>query len=192
MNLEIRPNGSKYWRLSYRYQRKQKTLALGVYPVVSLADARVLRLDAKKLLQQRIDPAMFKRQEIINTHEHSFIKIAEQWHKKESGRWSKDHATRVWQSLKADALPHLGDIPVKDIRAPEVLYVIRKIEGRGALDVASRIKQRIGAIMRYATYMGIIDYNPVEALKDVIQTRNVQHRKAIKFEDPLKEDTACQ
>lgn len=183
LNLEVRPNGSKYWRLSYRYQQKQKTLALGVFPVVSLADARAQTLEAKKLLQQRIDPALHKRQEIINTHEHSFIKIAEQWHKKESGRWSENHARRVWQSLKVDALPHLGDIPVKDIRAPEILYVLRKIEDRGALDVASRIKQRIGAILRYATYMGIIDYNPVEALKDVIQTRKVQHRKAIKLEE---------
>lgn len=150
---------------------------------MSLADARAQTLEAKKLLQQRIDPALHKRQEIINTHEHSFIKIAEQWHNKESGRWSKDHATRVWQSLKTDALPHLGDIPVKDIRAPEILYVLRKIEDRGALDAASRIKQGIGSILRYATYMGIIDYNPVEALKDVIQTRKVQHRKAIKLEE---------
>jgi len=183
LNLEVRPNGSKYWRLSYRYQQKQKTLALGVFPVVSLADARAQTLEAKKLLQQRIDPALQKRQEIINSHEHSFIKIAEQWHKKESGRWSESHAKRVWQSLKADAFPHLGDIPVKDIRAPEILYVLRKIEDRGSLDVASRIKQRIASILRYATYTGIIAYNPAEALRDVIQTRKIQHRKAIKLEE---------
>jgi len=183
LNLEVRPNGSKYWRLSYRYQQKQKTLALGVYPVVSLADARTLTLEAKKLLQQRIDPAVQKRQETINTHEHSFKKIAEQWHKKESGMWGKDHAKRVWKSLEADAFPHLGDIPVKDIKTPAVLYVIRQIEKRGALDVATRVKQRISGILRYASYMGIIEYNPVDALKDVIQTRKVQHRKAIKLEE---------
>jgi len=183
LNLEVRPNGSKYWRLSYRYQQKQKTLALGVYPVVSLADAREQTLEAKKLLQKNIDPAAHKRQETINTHEHTFRKIAEQWHKKESGRWSPDHAKRVWQSLEADAFSHLGDMPVKDIRTPAVLYIIRKIEKRGALDVAARIKQRISAILRYATYMGIIEYNPVDALKDVIQTRKVQHRKAIKLEE---------
>lgn len=183
LNLEVRPNGSKYWRLSYRYQQKQKTLALGIYPVVTLSDARAQTIEAKKLLQQNIDPAVHKRQQTINTHEHSFKKIAEQWHKKESGRWSKDHAKRVWNSLEADAFPHLGDIPVKDIKAPAVLYVIRQIEKREALDVATRVKQRISGILRYATYMGIIEYNPVDALKDVIRTRKVQHRKAIKLEE---------
>ena len=134
LNLEVRSNGSKYWRLSYRYQQKQKTLALGVYPVVSLADARSSVLEAKKLIQKGIDPAVQKRLQKLISNEQTFKPIAKQWHKKESGRWSKDHSDKVWRSLKVDAFSHLGDIPIKDIKTTDVLYVIRKIEGRGALD----------------------------------------------------------
>ena len=177
LNLEVRPNGSKYWRLFYRHQKKQKTLALGIYPVVSLADARLLTLDAKKLIQQNKDPSAHKRQQKLISSEHTFKSIAELWHKKESGRWSKDHSDRVWRSLKVDAFPHLGDISIKDIKTPDVLFVIRKIEGRDALDVASRVKQRISAIFRYAIQTSYVELNPVDQLKDVILTRKVQHRK---------------
>ena len=182
LNLEVRPNGSKYWRLSYRYQQKQKTLALGVYPTVSLAEARSLTLDAKKLIQQGIDPAIHKRQKKAASGEHTFKAIAEQWLKKEAGRWSKEHSNKVWQTLKTDAFPHLGDISIKDIRTPDVLLVIKKIEDREALDVARRVKQRVSAIFRLAIQTGIIEFNPVDALKDVIKTRKVQHRKSLKLE----------
>ena len=183
LNLEVRPNGSKYWRLSYRYQQKQKTLALGVFPIVSLADARVSALEAKKLIQKGVDPSVYKRQQKAISSELSFKPIAEQWFKKESGRWSKDHADKVWRSLKVDAFPHLGDMPIKDIKTTDVLFVIRKIEGRGALDVAGRIKQRISSVFRYAIQTGIIEHNPADQLKNVIETRKVQHRKSIKIEE---------
>ena len=179
LNLEVRTNGSKYWRLSYRYQQKQKTLALGVYPVVSLADARSSALDAKKLIHKGIDPAVYKRQQKLISNEQTFKPIAKQWHKMESGRWSKDHADKVWRSLKADAFHHLADMPIKEIKTTDILYVIRKIETRGALDVAGRIKQRISAIFRYAIQTGIVEHNPADALKNVIETRKVRHRKSI-------------
>ena len=120
LNLEVRPNGSKYWRLSFRYQQKQKTLALGVFPVVSLADARVSALEAKKLIHKGVDPSVYKRQQKAISSELSFKPIAEQWFKKESGRWSKDHASKVWRSLKVDAFQHLGDMPIKDIKTTDV------------------------------------------------------------------------
>lgn len=183
LNLEVHPNGSKYWRLSYRYQQKQKTLAIGVYPVVSLAEARELTLEAKKQLQNNIDPSAHKRQLKLVSTEQSFKPVAEQWFNKESGRWSKDHASKVWRSLEVDAFPHLGDMPIRDIKTSDVLFVIRRIEKRGALDVAGRIKQRISSIFRYAIQIGMLDYNPADALKDVIETRKVQHRKAIKTEE---------
>lgn len=183
LNLEVRPNGSKYWRLSYRYQQKQKTLALGVFPVVSLAEARELTLEAKKLLQQNLDPSVHKRRQKIETSEHTFKLIAEQWHKKESGLWSKDHSDKVWHSLKVDAFPHIGDMPIKDIRTPDVLSVIRKIESRGALDVASRVKQRIRSVLRYAIQTGILEFNVADALDGVIQTRKTKHRKALKLDE---------
>ncbi|MDH5368566.1 MAG: tyrosine-type recombinase/integrase [Gammaproteobacteria bacterium] len=183
LNLEVRPNGSKYWRLSYRYQQKQKTLALGVFPVVSLADARELTLQAKKLLQKNLDPSVHKRRQKIETSEHTFKLIAEQWHKKESGRWSKDHSDNVWRSLKVDAFPHIGDMPIKDIRTPDVLSIIRHIESRGALDVASRVKQRTRSVLRYAIQIGILEFNVADALDGVIQTRKPKHRKALKLDE---------
>jgi integrase len=176
MYLLINPNGSRYWRWKYR-------LALGVYPIVSIAEAREHVLKARKLLAGGIDPNLNKKQERAEVSFNSFNPIAEEWHKKEAGRWSKGHAEQVWQTLKTDALPHLGNIPIKDIRTTDVLHIIKKIEGRGALDVASRVKQRVSSIFRYAIQMGYAEFNPVDALKDVIQTRKVQHRKSLSLSE---------
>jgi len=182
LNLEVRPSGAKYWRLSYRYQQKQKTLAIGVYPVVSLADARRAALKAKRLIHNGYDPVIEKRRQKIANGRNIFSVMAVEWFKKESGRWSKSHAERVWQTIKADALPYLGNMPIAEIRTHDVLHVIREIEARGALDVAGRVKQRISAIFRYAIQTGYAEFNPVDALKDVIKTRKVQHRKSIGLE----------
>jgi integrase len=180
--LLINPNGRRYWRLKYRVNHKEKVLALGVYPDVSIAQAREQALKAKRLLKQCIDPGISRKQEKAEMTHNTFKPIAEEWHKKESGRWSKSHAERVWQTLEADALPHLGNIPIRDIRAADVLRVIKKIEERGALDVASRVKQRISSVFRYAIQLSHIEFNPVDALKDVIETRKVTHRKSLKLD----------
>ena len=179
LNLEVRPNGSKYWRLSYRYQNKQKTLAIGVYPIVTLADARESMIEAKRLLLKNIDPSSHKRQQKIANTQNTFKQLAGSWYQKESGHWGESHSSRVWQTLEADAFPALGSLSVTNIKAADVLQVIKKIESRGALDIAGRVKQRISAIFRYAIQTGIIDSNPVDALQNVIQTRKVEHRKAL-------------
>ena len=181
--LEIRPSGSKYWRLAYRFQNRQKTLALGVYPVVTLEKAREKTLEAKRLLDENVDPAIRKQQQKALGIDNSFEAVAREWHKKQSSQWSAGHAAKVWQSIKSGALPHLRNFPVADIKARDVLFALRLIEDRGALDVAARVKQRISAIFRYAVQVGYCDYNPVDALKDVLQTRRVQHRKHVKGED---------
>jgi len=183
LNLEVRTNGSKYWRLSYRYQQKQKTLAIGVYPIISLADARVETLKAKKLLTQNIDPNINKRQEKAAAGENSFKEVAAQWHAKESGRWSDNHGKRVERTIKLDVLPYLGDMHIKVIRTSDVLHVLRKVEDRGALDVAKRIKQFIRLIFNYAIQLNYTEFNPAESLTNVIKNRKVQHRKAISEEE---------
>jgi integrase len=182
LNLEIRPNNSKYWRLSYRYHDKQKTLALGVFPEVTLAIARNKSLEAKQLLDQGIDPVIRRKQQKFVAVHNIFSAIAKEWHEKEAGRWSKFHSERVWQTIKVDALPYLGDMSITDIKARDVLYVVKLIEERGALDIASRVKQRISSVFRYAMQTGYAEHNPVDALKDVIKTRKVQHRKSIKLD----------
>ncbi len=183
MYLLVNPNGSRYWRLKYRINHKEKVLALGVYPNVSIADARDKVLDAKAILDQGSDPNTHKKQKRAKAGKNTFKAVSLEWFSKESGRWSKDHAERVWQTIEADALPHLGNMPLPDILSRDVLHVIKQIEGRGALDVAGRVKQRIGSIFRYAIQTGYADFNPVDALKDVIRTRKVQHRKSLKQED---------
>jgi integrase len=101
---------------------------------------------------------------------------------KTRAKWSKGHADKVRQTIKADALPYLGNMPIKEIKTSDVLYVVRKIEARGALDVAARVKQRINSIFRYAIQTGYAEYNPVEALKDVLKTRKVKHRQSIQLD----------
>lgn len=182
MFLLVNPNGSRYWRLKYRINGKEKSLSLGVYPNVSIAEAREKVLKAKKTLEQGIDPGIEKKQKKAAKLNNTFTPIAKEWFKKESGRWSTNHAERVWWTIEADALPYLGDMLINDIKTRDVLHVVKMIEDRGALDVASRVKQRISSVFRYAIQTGYIEFNPVDALKDVIRTRKVQHRKSLKLE----------
>ncbi len=183
--LEIRSNGSKYWRLAYRFQTKQKTLALGVYPVVTLEKAREKTLEAKRLLDEDIDPSVHKKQLKSALGQTTFESIAKEWYEKESGHWSEGHAAKVWQTIRSGALPHLRNMPITNIKARDVLYVVRKVEERGALDVAARVKQRISSIFRYALQVGYTEHNPVDSLRDVLRTRKVQHRKSIKRDELL-------
>lgn len=180
--LLVNPNGSKYWRLKYRLHGKEKTFSLGVFPTVSLAEVREDVLGAKRLVSKGIDPTTHRKQARARKKDIRFRIIAKKWHTKESGRWTADHADRVWQTLKADTFPLIGDIPVDQITAQDALGVIRKIEERGALDVAARVKQRMSAVFRYAIYTGKTTTNPVDALKDVIQTRKVRHRRSVPIE----------
>jgi integrase len=183
LNLEIHPNGSKYWRLSYRFQKKQKTLALGVSPVVTLAKAREKMLDAKRNLDAGIDPGIVKKHNKATAGQDTFELVAKEWFTKESEAWKKSHADKVWQSIKSGALPHLRNMQMSEITTRDVLYLVRNIEERGALDVAARVKQRISAIFRYAIQVGYAENNPVDALKDVLKVRKVQHRMSIKLDE---------
>jgi integrase len=183
LHLLINPNGSRYWRLKYRINKKEKVLALGVYPTISTKDARKDANDAKLLIGKGIDPSIVKKQLKASISQSAFSPIAKEWHQKEAGRWSKGHSERVWQTLEADALPYLGDMSITDIKARDVLYVVKQIEERGALDIASRVKQRISSVFRYAMQTGYAEHNPVDALKDVIKTRKVKHRKSIKLDE---------
>ena len=180
LNLEVHPSGSKYWRLSYRFNKKQKTLALGVYQVVTLARAREKMLEAKRLLDEGIDPGVAKKQEKAVIGKDSFENVAFEWFEKQKGEWKRSHADKVWQSIKSGALPYLRNIPISEIKTRDVLHVVREIEARNALDVAARVKQRISAIFQYAIQVGYTEYNPVDALKDVLKKRKVQHRKSMR------------
>jgi integrase len=155
--LLVQPNGSKYWRLSYRFAGKQKTLALGVYPDVSLSDARARRDEARKLLANDIDPGAVKQAQKTAKGEqaaNSFEVIAREWFARHSPNWKENHSSKIIARLEKDVFPWIGARPVADVTAPELLAVIRRIESRGALETAHRTLANCGQIFRYAVATG--------------------------------------
>lgn len=181
--LLVNPNGSRYWRLKYRIDSKEKTLALGVYlgasKGVSLSKAREATLEAKALISRGVDPNLYKKTKKQLDSAGRFSSVAKEWWEKEKDTWTKDHASRVWSSLETEVIPLLGDMAMDKITSKDCLLVVRKVEERGALDVASRVKQRMSAVFRYGVYTGYNENNPVDALKDVIKSRKVTHRKSL-------------
>jgi integrase len=181
--LLVQPGGSKLWRLKYRFAGKEKLLALGSYDKgVSLKKAREERDKARDQLVKGIDPGASKKKEKHAEREqaeNTFRAIALNWAETYGARWTESHRARVVASLEADAFSALGDLPIKEITPPTVLSVIRAVESRGALDVASRVLQRTSAIFRYAIQTGRAIYNPAADMKGVLKTHKVEHRSTI-------------
>ena len=181
--LLINSNGSKYWRLKYRYGGKEKVLALGVYPDVSLALARDERQEAKKHLRDFVDPSKVRKQRkqaTISKTVNSFEAVAQEWWQKQVGRWSLDHGTKVWRSLESDVLPYLGHRPISEITTDEVLAAVRRVEKRQAFDLAGRILQRCSSVFRYAIQTKRTSNNPTADCAGALETRKRQHRLALK------------
>ena len=184
--LLIHPNGSKYWRFKYRYLGKEKVMAFGVYPTVLLKEARGKRDTAKKTLSDGDDPIQLKksnrRAQKIEA-ENSFKNLAFEWWRNKREGWKEDHANNVWRTLEVDVLPHIGTRPVTGITSGELLDVVRAVESRGALDVASRILQRCGAVFRYAIQTDRLVYNPASELQGALKTRKVKSRPSMSREE---------
>ncbi len=178
MFLYVHPSGSKYWRLKYRFAGKEKLLALGVYPDISLQQARERRLEARKQLSVGNDPAIIKkevkRQVLINA-ENSFENIAREWHAHREANWTSRYAGFVLKRLETDIFPQLGSRSIKDISAPELLGALRLIEKRGALEIAQRALQCCGQIFMYAIATGRAERNPANDLKGALKTPVKQH-----------------
>jgi integrase len=178
--LLVQPGGSKLWRLKYRFGGKEKLLAIGSYDKgVSLKKAREERDKARDQLMDGIDPGTSKKKEKHSEREYAentFRAIALNWAETYGACWTESHRARVVASLEGDAFPVLGNLPIKEITPPMVLSVIRAVESRGALDVASRILQRTSAIFRFAIQIGRAIYNPAADMKGVLKTRKVEHR----------------
>jgi integrase len=182
MHLLVHSNGSKYWRLSYRFGGKQKTLALGVYPTISLGAARGKRTEAKKLLAEGIDPGEQKKQDRFEQDNGTtFEDVARAWHANNK-KWSDSHSARILQSLTADIFPAIGETDIKDLKARDLLVPIRAVVDSGRMEVASRLQQRVTSIMRFAVQSGLIDYNPAQDIAGAVPTNKVIHRPALPFE----------
>lgn len=153
--LLVRKNGGKLWRMKYPFDRKEKLLSFGPYDDVSLARVRDLRDEARRLLRARIDPAAERKRLAEEAgSRHTFESVAREWHTLQGPRWTPIHRDDVIQSLERDVFPALGAKPLNAIDAPTLLAHRRKIEARGAIDRAHRLRQRIDAVYVYALSRG--------------------------------------
>lgn len=179
MYLLVHPNGSKYWRLNYRFQAKQKTLALGVYPLISLAEAREARNEAKTHIAKGIDPNELKKEVALESApETTFEFVARQWHAANK-TWTADHRARVLRSLEKDIFPYLGNKQVSELNTPQLLAPIKRVDKAGNYDTATRLQQRVTSIMRFAVQNGLIDYNPAQELSGALSVKKTTHRPAL-------------
>jgi integrase len=186
MYLEIMPNGSKYWRLKYRIKvdgvLKEKRLALGVYPEISLKDARDRRDEAKRLLEHGKDPSLEKQKKKALSHEknvNTFKAIALEWHENRKDRWSERYADGVLTRLENDIFPEIGNYPITDIEPPILLQAIRKIEKRKAQELARRQLQKCGEIFRYAIACGKAVRDPSADIKEALRPQEKGHFAAL-------------
>ena len=185
--LLVQPDGAKYWRLKYYFLGKEKLMALGVYPVTTLADAREARNKAKKLLAAGKDPSATKkenRKEAERVARNTFRAVALEWHENQKGKWTPKHAVNVMRRLEIDIFPYIGSRPISEIEPPELLNsVLRKIEKRGALDVATRVKQICGQIFRYGIATGKCKREVTGDLKGALKTRRTKHFAALDIKE---------
>ncbi len=176
--LLITPSGSKYWRLKYFLAGKEKVLALGVYPEISLADARERRTHARKVLAAGNDPAEVKKEAKRNDivkRANTFEIVAEEWFEQRENGWVPSYSVRLRGQIERHILPKLGKRPVADILAPEVLGMLRVIEGRGTLETAHRMMQVTGQIFMYAIATGRAERNPVPDLRGALKAPVTKH-----------------
>ena len=180
LQLHITPQGSRLWRWAYRHEGKQKLMALGVYPDVSLAQARDKADLARKLLATGVDPMATRKSEKIARRlavEDTFAAVAKKWWESWKAARSDSHTVYVWRRLEADVFPAIGKRPVAEIEAPELVAMMKAIEKRGALDIAKRALQTCSQIFRYAIAHSLAKRNPAVEIRpsDVLASRKKEN-----------------
>ena len=158
--LHVMPNGGKYWRFNFRFKGKYKTLSLGVYPDVPLAKARDRHQKARQLLADKVDPCVEKK-----ASSYTFETVAREWHEHWKASRHERHAHYVLKRLETDVFPAIGSLPLEDLQASDFRDAVLKIERRGALDIAKRVLQTCGQIMRYSVAHDFAKHNPVAGVK---------------------------
>lgn len=164
MFLRVTPKGSKYWQMAYRFEGKQKIFSIGVYPAVSLADARQRRDEARRLLAQGIDPNAKKQAEVKELKAERdkarcFSMVAKAWFATKS-KWSKDFGDSLWKRLETSVSPAVGDRGVAELDMGDLLVPVKRVEALGYLELAMRVQQYITAILRHAVRKKLIRHNP--------------------------------
>ena len=180
--IHIMPNGSKFWRLKYSYGGKEKTLSIGTYPITSLKDAREARFEALKQKQDGIDPSAFKQTqklEIKNKGKNTFEAIAKEWFDTQMQDKSQSHRKRTLANCEKYLYPAFGKAPIKEIKPPMILLALRKIEQRGYIESAKKVRQTASQIFCYAVSNGQVDRDPTTDIKRALQSRKVNHYPTI-------------
>ena len=187
LHLLVNPDGARYWRMAYRYQGRQKTLALGVYPIVSLAEARTARDAAKKLLACDVDPSQARKEQKRTARlsaENTFEIVAREWCENQKDGWTARYHDQVVTRLEADVYSEIGLRPIAEIEPPELLAALRKVEKRGALEIARRLRQTVGQVFRYGIVTGRAKRDPSVDLKGALKASGRKaHHKAMARED---------
>lgn len=184
--LEVVPSGSRYWRMKYRFNGKEKRMAFGVYPAVSLAQARALRDEAKKKLAEGIDPSFAKKEEKlvrdVRLH-NTFQAVALEWHGTKVSRWSEGYASDIIEAFNKDIFPYIGQQPVNEIKPLVLLNVLRRMESRGATEKAKKVRQRCSEVFRYAIVTGRAEYNPAADLTSAMSGHESKHYPFLTVEE---------
>jgi len=179
LHLLVTPKGGKLWRLAYRFERKQKLLSFGVYPAVSLADARLKRDQALDCLKNGRDPAEIRRTSGF-TVPNSFEQVAREWHLRQAkGKWTPRNAKQILERLTANAFPFIGEISIANIGVKDILSIVHRIESRGCYELAHRVLQIIDQIFRYAILVGLTKENPCPPLRGALAPHRLKHHAAI-------------
>lgn len=179
--LLVNPNGSRWWRLKYRIDGKEKLLSLGVYPDVSLADARARRDTERKQIARGVDPSQARQQEklaklaVEAATANTFEAVAREWHRHKSARWSEGYAGDIMEAFERDIFPYIAGQPIAEIKPVRWLEVFRVIEQRGALEKMRKVRQRCGEVYRYAIATGRAEFNAVSELGSALQTPESTH-----------------
>ena len=182
----VKPNGAKYWRLKYRILGKEKLLSIGAYPLITLGAARNKAIEAKEQLLNNTDPSQVKKEEklkILVNVENSFESVARCWHNNQKDSWTERHANYVLRRLEADIFPPLGFKAINNIKAPELLAVLRSIEARDAIDIAHRALQTCGQIFRYAVATGKAERDISADLRGALKTRKKENHSSLAATD---------
>lgn len=180
--LQVTPSGGKWWRFKYSFDAKEKLLSLGVYPDVSLKDARDKREAARKLLADGIDPGENRKAQKSSRQEraaNSFEVVAREWYAKNAPNWAKTHGDKIIRLLERDIFPWIGGRPIADINAPELLTVLQRIEKRGAIETAHRALSNCGQVFRFAIVTSRATRDPSGDLRGALTKANCEHFAAV-------------
>jgi integrase len=183
--LLVTPSGGKWWRFKYRHGGKEKLLSLGTFPDTSLANARERRDAARRLVAAGQDPSAQRKAEkkkAQTKEQDSFEAVAREWYAKQANIWVAHHASDVLRRLETNLFPSLGATPIAEITAPMLLSTIRKIESRGAYDLAHRVLQVASQVFRYGVASGYCERDPAPDLRGALTPHKSKYQAAVRPE----------